>query len=185
VQARFAEASLVHELWGLGSEFASSSAALCSADGDRELVAAATAHAIEMWSDSDVRAEIDLDSMLLPVLRRLRDQNVRLVGTNLPAGVLAQYRRFRREGAGHVVMLDASRIVDGGSRAAALEFLRNLAEGRLDPSKTSLLYRHDDYGDVSYPVVQGPEDASLLRARLSEDPVAEPATIAATGYPCS
>lgn len=185
VQARFAEASVIHNLWGLGSKFATQSAGICKSDGDKERVQTATAAAIEMWSDSDIRTEIDLEELLLPVLKTLQAQQVHVTGASLPAGVLAQYRRFRRDELGHVVMLDPSRMTDGESRAATLEFLRKLAEGQLDPSKTSVLYRRFDYGEIDYPIVQGPEDAALLEVRMSDDPQAKPATIVVAGYPCS
>ena len=185
IRTDFSEASVIHELWGLGAQFASAAAGVCSAEGDRSAVRTATLQAIEMWSDSAVRAEIDLQRTLLPVLRGLKAQQMHVVGVNLPAGVLAQYRRFRREAEGHVVMLDPSRIADAESRAATVGFLRKVGEGQLDPAKTSLLYRLDDYGEISYPIVQGPADASLLQVRLWDQPHAEPATIAATGFPCS
>lgn len=185
VQARFAEASVIHDLWGLGSQFAAASAGACGAGDDRNRVRAATSRAVEMWSDSAVRAEIDLEELLLPVLRSLQAQRIHVAGASLPAGVVAQYRKFRREALGHVVMLDPSRMTDAASRAATLEFLRKLAEGRLDPSKTSVLYRRDDYGEIDYPIVQGPADASLLKVRLSDEPLAEPAAITAAGYPCT
>ena len=185
MRAGFSEASVIHDLWGLGSRFSAAGAAVCSADDDRNKLRKSTTQAIEMWSDSAVRAEIDLERMFIPALRGLQAQDFQVIGAGLPAGVVAQYRRFRREELGHVVMLDPSRIVDTDSRAAVVEFLRRAGEGQLDPSKISVLYRHDDYGDVSYRTVQGPEDASLLQVRLSDQPLAEPATIAATGFPCS
>jgi hypothetical protein len=185
VRANFAQASIIHDLWGMGSQFATASAAACRADDDKKNVREATTAAIEMWSDSKVRSEIDLEQRVLPVFRQIEKQGVHVVGASLPAGVVAQYRRFLREGVGDVVMLDKSRIVDSASRMAAIDLLRRAAQGELDPAKTHVVYRHDEYGRISYPLVQGPADASMLRAKVSDDPLAEPVTITATDYPCS
>jgi hypothetical protein len=185
VKEGFASASAVHNLWGLGSQFAADSAVACAADDDRARMRAATASAVEMWSDSDVRSEVDLEGSLIPVLRVLQSQGVHIAGASLPAGVVAQYRRFHREALGDVVMLDRSRMVDADSRAAVLGLLRRLSNGGLDPEKTTMVYRFDDYGNVSYPLVQGSSDETLLEAQLSNDPAAEPVTISAADYPCS
>ena len=185
VKEEFASASVVHNLWGLGSQFAADSAMACAADDDRARLRVATASAVEMWSDSDVRSEIDLEGSLIPVLRKLESQGVHVAGASLPAGVVAQYRRFHRDTLGDVVMLDPSRIVDSDSRAAVLGLLRRLSDGGLDPKKTTIVYRFDDYGNVSYPLVQGSSDETLLQAQLSNDPAAQPVTISAADYPCS
>jgi hypothetical protein len=185
VQGDFASASVVHDLWGLGSRFAAESARACTADDDRKSVRTATALSIQMWSDSAIRSEIDLEHALLPVLRGLEKQELHVAGASLPAGVVAQYRRFRRDALGDVIMLDPSRIVDRESRRAVLDLLRRAGEGQLDREKTTVVYRFDDYGKVSYPLVQGPADTTLLHTKLSSDPLAGPATIAVAEFPCS
>ncbi|MEZ5364567.1 MAG: hypothetical protein R2748_20090 [Bryobacterales bacterium] len=183
-RAELAEATVIHELWSIGSRFGETSAAACGAEDDQNRVRAATAEALEMWSDSAVRSEVDLESSLLPVLRSLEKQGVHVAGANLPAGVLAQYRRFRRDTLGDTILLDPSRIADSQSRTAVLELFRSVGEGSLDPAKTTLLYRFDDYGKVSYRVIQGAADASLLQAKLADDPRAEPVTVSAAEFPC-
>ena len=82
-------------------------------------------------------------------------------------------------------MLDPSRIVDEGSRTAVLDLLERTGEGQLDPEKITVVYRFDDYGKVSYPLVQGPADKTLLHAKLSSDPLTGPSTIAVADFPCS
>jgi hypothetical protein len=185
LRGAFAEVGVLHSVWGLGAEFAASGSGVCRADDDKTRVYAATAAAIEMWSDSTVRSEIDLEHALLPALTKLREQGIQVVGAHLPPGVVAQYKRFRREEVGDVVMLDPSRIVDSGGRAAALQLLRKVGEGQMDPALTSIVYRFDQYGRVTYPLVQGPSEAPLLTAKLSDEPLAQPVTIAAADYPCS
>jgi hypothetical protein len=185
IRKTFAEASVIHNLWGLGAEFGESGSAACSPGEAGAAVRARTAAAIELWSDSAARSEINLERSLLPVLRGLRQQGFRVVGMSLPAGVVGQYRRFRREKVGDVIMIDPSRVVDAASRAALLELLRRAGEGQLDPEQTYVLYRFDQYGKVSYPLIQGPSDASLLKAKLSPEPLADPVTVAASDYPCS
>jgi hypothetical protein len=169
----------------VGSQFGAAGAGACRGDKDKANVRAATLAAIEMWSDSEVRAEMDLERAVLPVLQGLRQQGIQVVGASLPPGVIAQYRRFLREDVGDVVMLDRSRIVDSASRAAALTLLRRAGEGQLDPAQTHVVYRFDQYGTVTYPLIQGPADTSMLTARLSDEPLAEPVTIATTDFPCS
>ncbi len=185
LQLDFAEASVIHDLWGLSSHFASLAASACSAEDDRKRLREPTSRAIEMWSDSAVRSDIDFEGVLLPALRVLKAQRIQVVGASLPAGVLAQYRRFRREALGHVVMLDPARISDRSSHVAALEFLRKVAEGQLDPAKTSLLYQRDDHGEAEHAIVQGGADVSLLRVRLRDSPRGAPETVTAAGFPCS
>ncbi len=185
LQGAFSEVSVLHALWGIGSQFGAAGADVCRGDEGKANVRAATLAAIEMWSDSQVRDEMNLERAVLPVLQGLRHQEILVVGASLPPGVVAQYRRFRREGVGDVMMLDRSRIVDSASRAAALTLLRRAGEGQLDPAQTHLVYRFDQYGTVTYPLIQGPSDAAMLTARLSDEPLAEPVTVPATDFPCS
>jgi hypothetical protein len=181
----FEEASVIHGLWGLGSEFATAGSSLCTSGDDKQRLGRMTSATIEMWSDSVVRSEVDLEGSLLPVLRGLKEHNFRVIGASLPPGMVAQYRRFHREGVGDVVMMDPSRITDSAARVAVLDLLRRAGDGQLDPEKTHILYRFDKYGKVSYPMLQGEADASLVQAALSDDPLATPVTVTVADYPCS
>ncbi|MCB1018512.1 MAG: hypothetical protein KDC27_01225 [Acidobacteria bacterium] len=183
-RSELAEATVIHELWSMGSRFGESSASACGAEDDQNRVRAATAEALEMWSDSAVRSELDLESSLLPALRALEKQGVHVAGATLPASVVAQYRHFHRASLGDTILLDPARITDSASRTAVLELLRRVGEASLDPEKTTVLYRYDDYGKVSYRVIQGAADASLLQAKLADDPRAAPITVSAAEFPC-